>query len=48
MALEALNAFMTKHAIKPVIDRVFDFGDAEAAYAWMDTGNHFGKVVIRH
>ena len=45
---EALNAFMTKHAIKPVIDRVFDFGDAEAAYAWMDTGNHFGKVVIRH
>jgi len=23
------------------------FEQAEAAYAWMDTGNHFGKVVIR-
>ena len=44
---EALNAFLAKHAIKPVIDRVFPFAEAEAAYAWMDTGNHFGKVVIR-
>ena len=39
---------MVRHAIKPVIDRSFGFGEAEAAYAWMDTGSHFGKIVIRH
>ncbi len=45
---EALNAFLAKHAIRPVIDRAFAFADAAAAYAYMDTGNHFGKIVIRH
>ena len=34
-------------SIKPVIDRVFDFGDAAAAHAYMDSGNHTGKVVLR-
>lgn len=33
--------------IKPVIDRVFDFADAKAAFAHLDSGAHFGKVVIR-
>ncbi|WP_066267393.1 zinc-dependent alcohol dehydrogenase family protein [Hydrogenophaga palleronii] len=33
--------------IKPVIDRVFDFADARAAFAHLDSGAHFGKVVIR-
>ena len=45
---DAMNAFMTKHAIKPVIDRTFAFAEAAAAYAYMDTGNHFGKIVIKH
>ncbi len=44
---EALNAFLAKHAIRPVIDRVFPFESAEEAYAWMGTGSHFGKIVIR-
>lgn len=33
--------------IKPVIDRVFDFADAKAAYAYLASGAHFGKVVVR-
>jgi len=33
--------------LKPVIDRVFDFEDAKAAYAHLESGSHFGKVVIR-
>lgn len=45
---EAMNAFMTQHGIRPVIDRVFPFAEADAAYAHMDAGSHFGKVVIRH
>lgn len=44
---EALNAFLGRHPFKPAIDRVFDFGDAPAAYDYMDSGNLFGKVVIR-
>jgi NADPH:quinone reductase-like Zn-dependent oxidoreductase len=42
-----LNAFVDAHAIKPVIDRVFDFADAKAAYAYQASPDLFGKVVIR-
>ncbi|HEY8509449.1 MAG TPA: zinc-binding dehydrogenase, partial [Steroidobacteraceae bacterium] len=44
---EAMNAFITQHKIKPVIDRVFDFKDAPAAYELMESGKFFGKIVIR-
>lgn len=44
---EAMNAFIAKHHIKPVIDKVFGFKDADAAYQLMDSGNFFGKIVIR-
>jgi NADPH:quinone reductase-like Zn-dependent oxidoreductase len=43
---EAMNAFMTEHEIHPVIDRVFAFEDAAAAYDYMDSGAHMGKIVI--
>ena len=33
--------------IKPMIDRVFDFEDAREAFAHLESGSHFGKVVIR-
>jgi len=33
--------------IKPVIDRVFNFAHAREALAHLDSGSHFGKVVIR-
>ena len=42
----AMNAFIERHAIKPVIDRVFPFGEAKAAYAHLKSGAHYGKVVI--
>lgn len=44
---EELNAFVAKHRIKPVVDQVFEFDDAPAAFAAMDSGEVFGKVVIR-
>lgn len=44
---EALLAFLDKHRIKPVIDRVFEFKDAAAAFDYMDSGQLFGKVVLR-
>ena len=44
---EALNAFLTEHKIKPIVDKVFELEDAPAAFAAMDSGDFFGKVVIR-
>jgi NADPH:quinone reductase-like Zn-dependent oxidoreductase len=44
---EALNAFMTEHEIHPLIDRVFPFDEAPAAYEFMDSGNFMGKIVIK-
>jgi NADPH:quinone reductase-like Zn-dependent oxidoreductase len=44
---EAMNEFIARHKVKPVIDKVFGFEDAPAAYALMESGNFFGKIVIR-
>jgi NADPH:quinone reductase-like Zn-dependent oxidoreductase len=44
---EALNAFLSEHEIKPVVDKVFELEDAPAAFEAMDSGDFFGKVVIR-
>jgi NADPH:quinone reductase-like Zn-dependent oxidoreductase len=44
---EAMNEFIAKHKIKPVVDRVFALEDAPAAFAAMDEGEFFGKIVIR-
>ncbi len=44
---EALNAFIDQHKVKPVIDKVFDFKDAPAAYELMESDQFLGKIVIR-
>ena len=43
---ESLNRAVTQHQLKPVIDRVFPFSEARAAYEHLQSGKHFGKVVI--
>jgi NADPH:quinone reductase-like Zn-dependent oxidoreductase len=43
---EAMNRAITQHRLRPVIDRVFDFGQAKQAYAHFQAGRHMGKVVI--
>jgi len=43
----AMNRAIEVNAIKPVIDKVFAFADAQAAYRHMASGAHFGKIVIR-
>jgi NADPH:quinone reductase-like Zn-dependent oxidoreductase len=45
---EAMNAFIEEHQIVPVVDRVFDFEDAPAAFDFMENGSYFGKIVITH
>lgn len=44
---ERMNAAISAHALAPVVDREFDFDDAPAAYRHLESGSHFGKVVIR-
>ncbi|WP_084414646.1 zinc-dependent alcohol dehydrogenase family protein [Chitinibacter tainanensis] len=42
----ALNAFLSQHQIIPVIDRQFAYAEASAAYDYLASAQHFGKVVI--
>jgi len=44
---EAMNAAIAANKITPVVDRVFGFDEAQAAYKHMAAGAHFGKIVIR-
>jgi NADPH:quinone reductase-like Zn-dependent oxidoreductase len=43
---EAMNRAVEANAVKPVIDKVFAFAEAKAAYHHMASGAHFGKIVI--
>ncbi|HRI04080.1 MAG TPA: NAD(P)-dependent alcohol dehydrogenase [Pyrinomonadaceae bacterium] len=44
---EDLNNFMVKENIKPVIDRIFGFDGAKEALRYMESGSHFGKIVVK-
>lgn len=43
---EEMNRFIETHGMRPVIDRAFAFDEARAALAYLESGKHFGKVVI--
>jgi NADPH:quinone reductase-like Zn-dependent oxidoreductase len=43
----ALNRAIAVGGLKPIIDKVFAFDDAPAAYRYLQSARHFGKVVIR-
>jgi NADPH:quinone reductase-like Zn-dependent oxidoreductase len=43
---EEMNRAITTNGLKPVIDRTFKFEDAREALKYMESGSHFGKIVI--
>ncbi|EYF06083.1 Alcohol dehydrogenase [Chondromyces apiculatus DSM 436] len=43
---EEMNRVLVEHRIKPVIDRVFAFEEAPEALKYLESGAHFGKIVI--
>lgn len=45
---EHLNAAISLAKLKPVIDRTFAFDEAVEALRHMETGSHFGKLVLRY
>ncbi|MEX2446766.1 MAG: NAD(P)-dependent alcohol dehydrogenase [Dehalococcoidia bacterium] len=44
---ERMNAAMSLHEVHPVIDRVFDFEEAQDAYRLLQSQQHLGKIVVR-
>jgi len=44
---EAMNRALSTQELHPVIDRVFPFDEAPAAYHHLESGAHFGKIVIQ-
>ena len=44
---EAMNRAIALHQMRPIVDRVFDFKDIQAALKHMEAGAHFGKICLR-
>ena len=42
-----VTALLRSGAIRPVVDSVHDAADGAAAFARLESGEQFGKVVIR-
>ena len=43
---EQMNRAIEANAIRPIIDRIFPFDEAVAAYRYQDSGSFIGKVAI--
>ncbi|MGV3616631.1 MAG: zinc-dependent alcohol dehydrogenase family protein [Fimbriimonas sp.] len=43
---EAMNRALTLHELHPVVDRVFPFEAAPEALTYLQSGGHFGKIVV--
>lgn len=41
-----MNAAFTANVIEPVIDQVFPLSDARKAFQHLESGRHFGKIVL--
>lgn len=45
-AFEQMCRFVEQHALRPVVDRVFSFSQLPEALRFMESGGHFGKIVV--
>jgi NADPH:quinone reductase-like Zn-dependent oxidoreductase len=43
---EAMTRALALHQLRPVVDRVFGFGEVRAALHYMESAAHFGKICI--
>jgi NADPH:quinone reductase-like Zn-dependent oxidoreductase len=41
-----MNRAIAQTGLRPVVDRVFSFGEAREAFTTMENASHFGKIVI--
>lgn len=42
-----MNKLIAASGLKPVVDKVFPFEETRAAYEYLDSQKHVGKVVIK-
>jgi NADPH:quinone reductase-like Zn-dependent oxidoreductase len=42
-----MNRLICQHNLKPVIDKTFAFEETQQALEYMESGSHFGKIVIK-
>ena len=43
---EEMNNAIEDNRLRPVIDKTFAFKEASEALRYMESGSHFGKIVI--
>jgi NADPH:quinone reductase-like Zn-dependent oxidoreductase len=46
-SFEAMNRAIETNNMRPVIDKVFPWTDADAAIRYMQEGKHFGKIILK-
>jgi NADPH:quinone reductase-like Zn-dependent oxidoreductase len=44
---ESMNLAVSRHHLRPVVDRVFAFAEAVPALKYMESGSHFGKIALK-
>lgn len=44
---EEMNAFIEQNNIKPVIEKTFTFDEIKDALKYLESGAHFGKIVVK-
>ncbi len=44
---EDMNRLICQHSLRPVIDRVYNFDEVAEALRCMESGSHFGKIVVK-
>jgi zinc-binding alcohol dehydrogenase/oxidoreductase len=47
LEFEEMIRFVEEKALKPIVDEVFELADTEQALRRMDSGEQFGKIVLR-
>ena len=43
----AMLEFYSKHKLRPTIDRTFPMDEIQAARDYLESGNHFGKIMLK-
>ncbi len=44
---EHMNRAIAVNKLKPVIDKIFPFEEAREALEYLESGSHFGKIVLK-
>jgi NADPH:quinone reductase len=45
--LEKVWPLLETQQVRPVVDRVFPLEDVRAAHEYLESGEHFGKVILK-